>query len=127
MTLEEELRHAAAKLRTLAAAATPGPWCFYDHGLWRGTAEALAAFDAVALTPGPSDPDEADALWPYGIGENGHLFHGDPVLSEDAALIATMDPDLAAALADWLDAAAPALFPNTFAVVVARQVNGGVL
>jgi len=71
-------------------AATEGPWCFYGDDLWRGTAEALAAYDA--------NPNPDEDLWPYADG-NGHLFHGDPVRPADAEFIAHARTDVPALLA----------------------------
>lgn len=71
----DTLRRAATRLREMAEAATPGPW--------------------TAM---------GDLFWP-----NGGVAEGDPVCgtnhNPDATLIATMDPGVGLALADWLDSA----------------------
>ncbi|MFD8949426.1 hypothetical protein ACFV0B_11285 [Streptomyces xanthophaeus] len=78
MTPDEELRAAAEKLRTLAAEASEAPWTVNE---W-GNVES-------------ADFAEAAEVWP---------LQAKPGANAD--YIALMDPDVGAALADWLDQAA---------------------
>ncbi|MFD3520464.1 hypothetical protein [Streptomyces sp. NPDC058653] len=100
----QELRTAAAKLRALATAATPGPWAQAGIGDFGWGVDGPSA-----ETP---DSDQGRA---------------------DASFIATMHPGVGAAIADWLDcwvgidfsehAAMPGDLAN--ALCVARQINTG--
>jgi len=108
----DELRTAAARARTLADTATPGPWTVdssipYGHRV--------------------GSSDEAD--WVAWTGE-----HGEDGSETDAAYIAAMGPNVGTALADVFDAWArvgeldPDLLnrvggPETLAV--ARAINTG--
>lgn len=92
-TPAEELRAAAARLRALAADATPGPWRQHDThlGQYGYTATVLSGkgndTDLRAWLPSMShEPwDERRNVW------------------SDAAYIAAMHPGVGAALADWLE------------------------
>jgi hypothetical protein len=125
-----ELRAAAARLRELAKAATPGPWRQHDThlGQYGYAATVLSGegndTDLRAWLPSMSQEpwDETRNVWP------------------DAAYIAAMGPTVGLALADWLDYVAeltdsvakhradaatpdaPWLAP---ALAVARAINGG--
>ena len=96
MNPTDELRTAAEKLRSLATAATPGPWRQHDThlGQYGYAATVLSGegndTDLRAWLPSMSQEpwDETRNVWP------------------DAAYIATMHPGVGAALADWLDAEA---------------------
>lgn len=83
-TPADEIRTAAAHLRALATAATPGPWT---------TDSSIPYGHRVGSS------DEAD--WVAWTGE-----HGEDGSQADAAYIAAMGPPVALALADWLDATA---------------------
>jgi hypothetical protein len=121
----EVLHQAADHLATLAIAATPGPWTFYNGNLWPGdVGAALARFDA--------EPDN-DEHWPYADDDQCQLFHGDPVRTEDAAYIAAMHPGVAIAVQDLLGDVAEAVedrYPLPDCIIerieaVARAINGG--
>ena len=97
-----DLRRAAATLRRLATAATPGPWQRDEHGV------TACGFRALTV-PGVTDATGADS-----------------------DLIAVMDPTVATALSDLLDTAAEAVWPGIvgphhqywrLALTVARAVN----
>ncbi|MEU9606172.1 hypothetical protein [Streptomyces sp. NPDC048057] len=98
MTPADELRAAAALLRTLATAATPGPWRQHDTHLDLGghTATVLSGHQNTtelrAWLPTMShEPwDETRNVW------------------ADASYIALMDPTVGLALGEWLDHAATA-------------------
>lgn len=95
-TTAEELRAAAARLRTLAANATPGPWRQHDThlGQYGHTATVLSgdgnSTDLRAWLPTMSHEywDQTRNAW------------------NDAAYIAVMHPGVGSALADTLEAAA---------------------
>lgn len=120
-TPADELRAAAATLRDLAQAATPGPWRQHDThlGQYGYTATVLSGegneTDLRAWLPSMSQEpwDESRNAW------------------SDAAYIAAMHPGVGAALADWLDETAGQLdalpFPVTHATALAtaRAINGG--
>jgi hypothetical protein len=79
------LREAAARLREVAGAATPGPW----EVLWN----AVAYVDTVA---DPSDPTGQTPMQePVKVADAG---------SSDRAYIATVSPLVGLAVAVWLDA-----------------------
>lgn len=106
MSAADTCLRAARLLRERAEAATPGPWCFYNRDLWRGTRAVLEAYDADCENmPWPFDSDDAGepATWP---DNSGTLFHGDPIREADAAFIAALHPDFALALAGWFETAA---------------------
>ena len=92
-TPAEDLRAAAAKLRELATAATPGPWRQHDThlGQYGYTATVLSGegndTDLRAWLPSMSQEpwDEARNVWP------------------DAAYIAAMHPGVGLALAELLE------------------------
>lgn len=103
----DELRTAATRLRSLATAATPGPWeqtGIGDYG-W------AVHFGHSAAGVETQDSDQGRA---------------------DADYIATMHPGIGTLLADWLDTAAAnaaaLTWPNDFierALAVARAINTG--
>lgn len=117
MNPAEELRIAAAKLRVLAGKATGSPWT----PQWNAQEYELV---------GPSRPYPI-AQWTYAVAT------WEPKASEqraecdtaDADYIAAMHPLVGLALADWLDETARNAEPfgeiNTFAVEMARTINGG--
>lgn len=80
-TPADELRAAAARLRTLAAAATSGPW---------------AAEKSNAYGHRVGNSDEAD--WIAWTGE-----HGETRSEADAQFIAAMHPGVGEELAKWLE------------------------
>jgi hypothetical protein len=84
MTPADELRAAAEKLRTLAAAATPGPWHVHlPNGYPQGIYSEESDDDLFAEVL-----DEIDQPKP------------------NAPYIAAMHPGVGTPLADWLDSAA---------------------
>jgi hypothetical protein len=116
-TPADELRAAAEKLRSLAHAATPGPWRQHDThlGQYGYTATVLSGegndTDLRAWLPSMSQEpwDETRNAWP------------------DAAYIAAMHPGVGRALADLLDDQADGDDEgeiNPWALAVARQING---
>ena len=88
-TPSEQLRTAAETLRTMAEAATPGPWVQDGDrpDIVMKPDRPGFGWDGTAITS--VQPDE------FGLTEPG-----------DAALIALMDPTLALMLAIWLEATA---------------------
>lgn len=78
-TPTQTLRRAAEKLRTLANAATPGPWTLRTDDF------------NVAV-----------------VGPHSSIYHrdGSPGSHADALYVAALHPGVALALADWLDAEA---------------------
>ncbi|SES03935.1 ead/Ea22-like family protein [Streptomyces qinglanensis] len=92
----DELRTAAARLRALATAATPGPWRQHDThlGQYGHTATVLSGerndteLRAWLPTMSQESWDETRNVW------------------ADAAYIAAMHPGIGLALADWLEHAA---------------------
>lgn len=83
MTAAEKLRRAAEVLRERAEAATPGPWTTPD-----GNDEYINPTDVVS------------------VGEPGKRWIICEHAGQDAPFIATMNPTVALAVADWLDDAA---------------------
>jgi hypothetical protein len=124
-TPADELRAAAETLRSLAEAATPGPWRQHDThlGQYGHTATVLSgernATELRAWLPTMSQEswDETRNVW------------------ADAAYIATVHPDVGLTLADWLEAASqdwdgdhfanctPKTCVRTAALAVARAIN----
>lgn len=94
----DEIRTAAERLRTLATAATPGPWRQHDThlGQYGHTATVLSGerndteLRAWLPTMSQESWDETRNVW------------------ADAAYIAAMHPGVGTALADWLEDAAHA-------------------
>lgn len=86
MTAAEKLRRAAEVLRERAEAATPGPWVAKPPHGWSDWDEHLLFH-----------PDS-----PYPITPGGGEHGDDGLKIADAALIATMNPTVALAVADWL-------------------------
>ena len=107
MSTADELQAAATKLRTLAQAATPGPWESLNDG------DRLVHWK---LDPSGQFDDDFD----YVVDEP--MSNGD-----NAALIASMDPTVALALADLLDALASgyAVAALETSLTTARAINGG--
>lgn len=87
MTPAQELLTAAARLRTLAAAATPGPWTLTKN-LQRNTRSHM---QSTWTRPG---------LAPQSVKPSQH---------SDYAWITLMGPDKAELLADWLETEAACL------------------
>lgn len=83
----ETLRRAAAKARTLAEAATPGPWQVHTRGV-------LAPREPHDLGRGPQRI--AQTMMPYRLDRQ----------TANAVYIASMHPAVALAVADWLDRSA---------------------
>ena len=110
MSAADELRAAATKLWTLAGAATPGPW---DADAWY----------IVGQVPNARPGGEVI----------GQMTPSVPRMSlserDNAAFVAAMDPTVAFALGNWLDASAEVCDdgndPDLGAVAVARAINGG--
>jgi hypothetical protein len=105
MTPADELRAAAAKLRTLLAnpELTAGPWLSLDHG------------DRL-LRNQPGDEDRAPV---YVVDEP--MSNG-----ANADYIEVMHPGVGAALAAWLDTAAydaEMVGPDSNALTLARLIN----
>lgn len=132
-TPAEELRAAATKLRQLATAAATGRsteptarWAFtelcFDSGKgWgSGMLRAIDGLDADA------DPHLGQALI---HGSSGSRGRAPSLAAQHGAYIATMEPTVGLALADWLDATARtaddegAAFLDE-ALAVARQLLG---
>ncbi|MEV6569961.1 hypothetical protein [Streptomyces sp. NPDC051577] len=130
MTPDEELRAAAARLRTLADAATPGPW----HPMrWHSedcpaTCDDPTCFMLIVTSARTGIVGDADA-------DRDSTFHVERSVHErgqdDAAWIASMHPGVGAVLADWLDATAAYYTPGpthpthvVHALTVARAVLG---
>lgn len=115
----DELRTAAAKVRSLACSATEAPWT-----RWRDQ-EHIPGWDGFLMIGDSAEPTEDN--------------DGDPVAKvyaeSDASYIVVMHPGVGMALADWLDATAAALEKHApaewharlepQALAVARQINGG--
>lgn len=121
----DELRAAATRLKKLASQATPGPW----EATWRGQEYQLDGNSEDDLSP--------VAEWTYAIVAT------EPAAAEqraecdtaDADYIAAMGPNVALALADWLDETAAHLAATAtpfwqegvgrHPLAVARGINGG--
>ena len=89
----ETLRRAAKRMRELAEAATPGPW----HGVMGNFKDG--EWPCVVTAQGdPKDPQ----TWLLGASNGGVNREA------DAAHAGSWHPLVAAAVADWLDAAAQA-------------------
>jgi hypothetical protein len=115
----DQLRRAAATLRERAGAATPGPWQHSDanegtmhHPGWMVTNDAFH-----------NPPADEDAPW---LAVELHTG-----VEADAAYIATVDPAVGLALADWLDGISNAERHEVngadlhHALAVARAILGG--
>jgi hypothetical protein len=114
----QTLRDAAERLRTLAEAATPGPWCRSGSSI-ETRHECSPSHDCWPV---------ADT-W-SGLKADGTRQHPG-VIRADAEFIAAMSPPVALALAEWLDSTAryldrgqPALSRDLHAFRVARAVLG---
>ncbi|MEV0556280.1 hypothetical protein AB0I27_22860 [Streptomyces sp. NPDC050597] len=118
MSAADELRTAAAKLRALAEASTPGNW-------W---AEELP----------PNEHHKHPAHWVKTEYEDGPSLISSQVIADcpwkqaDAAYIATMHPGVGKALADWLDYEADLMGPGSerrgrtnHPLALARLINTG--
>ena len=113
-TPADELRAAADKLRTLAAAVPPQPWT--DDGI--------------------GDYGFTVAMGQFGLNSNGFVLDTRDDSEQGrslAAYIAVMHPGVGAALAELLDTAAEYLADDAIAhpthlvraLAVARKINGG--
>ncbi|MGY1579207.1 hypothetical protein [Streptomyces sp. MN13] len=117
VSLDAELRNAAAKLRSLANAATPGPWGLYESGYVIEIAADLeetghgyrARRGICRLDEEPLDNDPAHKGW---MAEEDWAQ-----VQADAAYIAALHPGIALALAQLLDVEAD--------VVAARIAEDG--
>lgn len=110
LTPSEQLRQAVETLRTMAQAATPGPWMQDSDrpDIVMKPDRPGFGWDGTAITS--VQPDE------FGLTE-----------PDDAAFIALMDPTLALMLADWLDSAAyeaELVGADRFALALAEHING---
>ena len=92
MTPAEELRAAAKAMRERAEAAQPGPWSIET---WKGMGGTYAS---VMVPFGPGAPTAKKGL--TAMSKLGTQNAG------TAAHIASWDPPMALAVADWLDAEA---------------------
>lgn len=114
----DELRAAATKLRTLAEAATPGPWQHTGSGPgheYKGCGTVYTTSDDLF---GGEIAAPAGDCYPRG----GYSPDG------DMAYIATMHPGVAVALADWLAAIAATCERRdavTLEMGVEQALNGG--
>jgi hypothetical protein len=95
MSATDELRAAAVKLRRLAKDATPGPW--RDSSV-----DGLNRYAALVSDTKP-EGRSPDGGWDDIEGYGGYLI-GESLGGKDRAYIATVNPVLALALADLLDA-----------------------
>lgn len=112
MTAAEELHAAADKLRTLATAATPGPW----HPMrWHSSecptdCDDPSCFMLIVTSARTGIVGDADA-------DRDSTFHVERSVHQrgenDAEWIAAVHPGVGAALADWLDAFAEHLAAST--------------
>jgi hypothetical protein len=109
MSDSEDVRHAAAKLRTLAEAATPGPWARDYHYITAEVPSGRPGGEVIGqMTPSVvrlGTPDKANA-----------------------AYVATMHPGMALAVADWLDDEAVGAQtetgePTAHSLIIARVIN----
>ena len=115
-----QLRAAAARLRELANGATPGPW---KH-MCLGSEGCVVHRDSGTIRErGPSRGTVARFGWKEWKADHA-----------DAVFVAGMDPLVALAVADWLDAAAETaeytevqgahIHPESHALKVARAYLG---
>ncbi|MGW4406556.1 hypothetical protein ACWEJ6_21180 [Nonomuraea sp. NPDC004702] len=121
MTLSDELREAAAKLRMLAAGATPGRWVCGDLEEQEdyGMQVAVSADDALTAEINLA---AKDAAWRYMRNQ----------AVNDGQWIALASPALAEPLASWLESwdgvdlreDGPLPDDFTYALRVARVLNG---
>lgn len=95
----DRLRAAAAHVREVAAAATPGPW--RDSKVGENRYGALVSDTIPVGRPTRGGWDETDAYGGYLVGES--LQNG------DRAHVALWDPLVSAVVADWLEEEAGAL------------------
>ena len=102
-----------AVLRTVAEAATPGPW-YLPYGaewqVWHGASEAEVRRACVGLDHGTMTEVDAEEIFE----RTGTLAHGDFERAEDAAFIAAANPVVLLALLDRL-AAVEALHVRKYA------------
>jgi hypothetical protein len=127
----QELRRAAVRLRELAARATPGPWEHVSTGAGEGRprwilgaptepGDAWSAADVIAITD-----DMVAALQ--------DITEPDRIISDgDMDWIATVGPQIAPPLAEWLEDTADWLeqwdtepSDDHPALILARAINGG--
>ena len=108
-----ELRQAAEKLRAYANGSTPGPWsaCQEVDGVLAGQWTTVRAGTARIVTVGQTRRHHASEA------------------EINVGYIATVDPRVGLALADWLDKAAADWFALSDdlneAIAIARLINGG--
>ena len=120
MSAAEELRAAGTKLRTLAQAATPGPW---DSSGWVYGTEATESYGVWAGAINTRTPRPP-------IAKTSRLDQG----NANAMFIAAMHPTVAFVVADWLDHTASLIEGNAgrfegtqssgMALLTARAING---
>lgn len=137
-TPSDELRAAAKKLRTLAGAATPGPWTRPLNTRYRATVYAPLPDDELSRYTDVK-PGERVSVVQCGTWSNGAFFRKRS--GRDLDYIATMHPAVGLAVAAWLDGcagqAADMPGPDDWgvcdepgsvqqALAVARAINGEV-
>lgn len=115
MTIADELRAAADKLRTVCSAAAPGPWTI---------ANVPPFTDPLLMSRYEETPDDGDVL----------IVGNIDIEPEDQAVVQLLHPGVGTALANWLDSTATSLAASTHpgwqecvapdAVAVARAING---
>jgi hypothetical protein len=118
MTPADELRTAAAKLRTLATSASTDR---HGRDISTWTSHHVGDHDARLYGPDHVNIIRGGSNGPHGRGIRPHLHP--PV----ADYIAAMGPPVGTALADWLDSAAEdaeQIGPDYHALAVARQILG---
>lgn len=110
MSAADELRQAARTLREAAEAATPARW--FAHTGPGGYPNEVRTGEG----PGAGLPVLFDAKHLIGTA---HYMRG-----EDAHLIAMLGPDVALAMADWLEATVAGDRPWFEALALAALING---
>lgn len=95
----DRLRAAAARIREVAGAATPGPW--RDSGVDGNRYAALVSDTQPAGRPARGGWDDTQGYGGYLVGES--------LVPGDRAHIATWNPPVAVAVANWLEEEAGAL------------------
>lgn len=98
----ELLRQAAARIRTRAQAAAPGPW-YQPPGdgcqIWYGSSRAEIQRLDDGLANGTVTEVDAEEVY----NQTGFLAHGDFDRPADAEYVASWHPGVALAVADLLD------------------------
>lgn len=139
----DRLREAARVLRERAEAASSGPWVAFDsHDEHYNTQDEAGWWwvwrkDALPFYGGVMEMQSHPADCVVGACESTDGHSGEKE-RKDAEFIATMDPELAGDLADWLDHEASRvgrtldgatghawLAPNPSALAIADKILGG--